>query len=641
MNAKVEKLPEPPSIIDQGAGLLKLLGGTKTTTSPGDTGALQKTFADLQGTDYEAMLKAIFQQAGGQIPGLQQALGNAIGARSGGNSAVQAALQKLLAQTSTGAMDQVAKLQAQNFATQANVGGSIAQATKSTTQKTGTDVGGGLSKAAQLIGLLQATKALGADKWLKGLTSTTPEAVTPSAAMTTAANNAFASPTAPLSTAETPMFNLTGGFQPSAAAAPDYQVDYTGIPQVTDPGFQYADMTGFQQPYVAPSYTPTFEQAPPQLEFPLDTYDETYTFADGGLVKKVEGYADGGTVRAGGSRRSANPIVEIRSPDQILAQLAADELRGQFPQAQALSSPVATASGSDIANAVTGSGALSGGGSGDGSVGTNSGTGGGVTGQDVAGAIGTLGGLNSISGLTGGNTLDSGLMSGLGMLGGLAAAQTNEQALGAMAKGALGMASPAAGAIAGLAMNPSMPNAVDLGLSLANPGYALANTAFGLLGLASPAQIAANAYSMMNPNQMMTPAQQLTVATEANNPNSAGLTAQANAMEGDALDGLMGLTDAFGTADTGGGGDGGGGANADGGTGDTGSDGVGGGGTGDGDKRDGGPIAGKGTGTSDSININVSDGEFVISADVVETLGEDFFNQLQAAFHTPIAQRRA
>jgi hypothetical protein len=140
---------------------------------------------------------------------------------------------------------------------------------------------------------------------------------------------------------------------------------------------------------------------------------------------------------------------------------------------------------------------------------------------------------------------------------------------------------------------------------------------------------------------MMTPAQQLTVATEANNPNSAGLTAQANAMEGDALDGLMGLTDAFGTADTGGGGDGGGGANADGGTGDTGSDGVGGGGTGDGDKRDGGPIAGKGTGTSDSININVSDGEFVISADVVETLGEDFFNQLQAAFHTPIAQRRA
>jgi hypothetical protein len=29
-----------------------------------------------------------------------------------------------------------------------------------------------------------------------------------------------------------------------------------------------------------------------------------------------------------------------------------------------------------------------------------------------------------------------------------------------------------------------------------------------------------------------------------------------------------------------------------------------------------------------------------MSADVVEKLGEDFFNQLQAAFHTPAAQQR-
>jgi hypothetical protein len=54
----------------------------------------------------------------------------------------------------------------------------------------------------------------------------------------------------------------------------------------------------------------------------------------------------------------------------------------------------------------------------------------------------------------------------------------------------------------------------------------------------------------------------------------------------------------------------------------------------------GGPITGPGTGTSDDIGIKVSDGEFVISADVVDTLGEDFFNQLQAAFHTPVAQQR-
>jgi len=91
-----EKLPEPVSLEAQIASLLQLLGGTKTTTSPGDTTALQGTLAGLKGADYEAMLKAIFQQAGGQIPGLQQALGNAVGARSGGNSAVQAALRLVI-----------------------------------------------------------------------------------------------------------------------------------------------------------------------------------------------------------------------------------------------------------------------------------------------------------------------------------------------------------------------------------------------------------------------------------------------------------------------------------------------------------------------------------------------------------------
>jgi hypothetical protein len=93
--------------------------------------------------------------------------------------------------------------------------------------------------------------------------------------------------------------------------------------------------------------------------------------------------------------------------------------------------------------------------------------------------------------------------------------------------------------------------------------------------------------------------------------------------------------------DTSGGNNGGGGTNADGGTGDTGSDGVGGGGTGDSDASDNGMAdGGIPEGVADNIDISVSEGEYIVSADVVETLGEDFFNQLQAAFHTPASQQR-
>jgi hypothetical protein len=648
MGDKTEKLPEPPSLIDQGAGLLKLLGGTKTTTSPGDTSALQSTLAGLQGQDYEAMLKAIFQQAGGQIPGLQQALGNAIGARSGGNSAVQAALQKLLAQTSTGAMDQVAKLQAQNFATQVQAGNSIAQATQGTTKKEGTNVSGGLANAAKILALLQGAKQLGADKWIKDLTSATPEATT-SAAMTTAANSAFSSPTAPLSTAETPMFNLTAGaFQPTAGVSSDVP----GVPQVTDPGFQYVDMTGFQQPYQQPQYTPSFEQAPSyQSVIPEDYYNETYTFADGGIVKKPEGYADGGTVRAGGSRRSANPEVELRDPDQMLAQFASSELAGQFAP-QALASPIATASGADMANAMASAGNLTGGGGGSNdsfSGGFNS-TSGGISPQDFGNAVNKAGAISNISGALGGPTL--GQAGGvLGLAAGLANAPNKEAALGVAGKYAANMAVPGLGGLIGFAQNPTGPNAINFA-SAFNPATATVNAGLSLFGLASLGEIAENVYDRLAPREMMSPVQQTIQSIEAGNPNSFGMTQQANAMPGDALGNLMGLTDSFGTGGGGNDTSGGGGTNSSGGTGDTGSDGVGGGrgasgdsrgsdgANADGNMKNGGPIAGTGSGTSDSININVSDGEYIMSADVVEKLGEDFFNQLQAAFHTPAAQQR-
>lgn len=648
-----EKLPAPAGIVGQGADLLQLLGGTKTTSSPGDTTALQKTFADLQGTDYEAMLKAIFQQAGGQIPGIQQAMGNAIGARSGGNSAVQAALQKLLAQTSTGAMDQVAKLQAQNFATQANVGGNIASATKGTTSKTGTDVGGGLSKGAQLLAILQATKALGINDQVKKMFS---EDMTPTTGttgqQTTAAQPSImaGSGTTGQLTSAAPaleqMFNLTGSFAPAAATGQPATTDMSGftldIPQVTDPGFQYTDMTGFNVPYQSTEFVQDY-QPPQELLVPLDIYDQTFTFADGGLVKKPEGYADGGTVRAGGSRRSANPEVQIMSPDQALAQLGAEQLRGQFGmQAQALSSPVATVSGSDIANSLSSYGDLQGG-SGAGDVGMNTGMNtGGLSGRDVASGIGKLGAVNAISGLTGGNTINSDAMRGLGLIGGLATAQTPEQALGVAAKGALGIANPALGTLAGFAMNPSQVNAVNLATSL-NPALGLVNAALGLAGTSIGAQALGTPQSV---NPVTGEVTEATMGVLGGLLGGGGQFGGNPAMSSPVTGwGDMTVTDLglLGSDNTGNGNDSdsGGDRGPGGSSGEAGAAAGGATAAGPGGYKSGGPVDGPGTGTSDSIPAKLSDGEFVISADVVDTLGEDFFNQLQAAFHTPVAQRAA
>lgn len=59
----------------------------------------------------------------------------------------------------------------------------------------------------------------------------------------------------------------------------------------------------------------------------------------------------------------------------------------------------------------------------------------------------------------------------------------------------------------------------------------------------------------------------------------------------------------------------------------------------------GGKVEGPGTGTSDSVpavnkdtgqRINLSNGEFVISADVVKKKGVEFFEKLQEKYHTPV-----
>lgn len=58
---------------------------------------------------------------------------------------------------------------------------------------------------------------------------------------------------------------------------------------------------------------------------------------------------------------------------------------------------------------------------------------------------------------------------------------------------------------------------------------------------------------------------------------------------------------------------------------------------GEGGYASGGKVTGPGTGTSDSIQAQLSTGEYVIPADVVQKLGVSFFDHLRDHFHSPAA----
>lgn len=124
---------------------------------------------------------------------------------------------------------------------------------------------------------------------------------------------------------------------------------------------------------------------------------------------------------------------------------------------------------------------------------------------------------------------------------------------------------------------------------------------------------------------------------EASNPNSTGLTSQANAMDGDALGNLMGLTNSFGTGGGGGYSSGGdyGGFGGD--MGDTGSVGGNSGGTDNGHDNSGyakggyvkgGLLSGPDPKGPDDGYAALDDGEYVIKASAVKKYGKAFLEQI-------------
>lgn len=149
-----------PNELGQLQALMSLIGGggqTQTATTT-NTAPLQNVLSQLQGVDYNAMLQGIFQQAAGQIPGLQSAYGRAVGARSSGNAPIQAALQSLLQQTTLEGQKQIAAQQNQNLATQAQAASAMTGKKQTTTQNSQ------LGQLAAILGLAQAATKLGGYK---------------------------------------------------------------------------------------------------------------------------------------------------------------------------------------------------------------------------------------------------------------------------------------------------------------------------------------------------------------------------------------------------------------------------------------------------------------------------------------------
>ena len=212
------QVPNQFQVIQQLAGLLSGGGQTQTTTGTANIAPLEALLRQLQGADYRATLEAIFSQAAGSIPGLQQRMVHAAGARSGSNSAMEAALKQLLATTATQAQKTLVEQQQENQRIQANAAANIAQATRGeqrTTRAqtaTGSQLGDIAAMIAAMQGLTRLTGSSSVQDMLGKLTggsnraeTTTALAPVQTANVTPAANLTSA---APVTSAQMPSFSL-------------------------------------------------------------------------------------------------------------------------------------------------------------------------------------------------------------------------------------------------------------------------------------------------------------------------------------------------------------------------------------------------------------------------------------------------
>lgn len=643
-----------PKRVDSGGGLgavadlLKLFGGTQQTTkSTGDTSALQGVLGQLQAVDPGALLQTVFQQALGQAPALQARFTNAVGGRSANAGASQAALSQLLQDTAIKGQAQVMQQQQQNLATQAQVANSIAQATGGQKSTSGTNLG----KAATGLGALQAigtatnsdlfkkgkdalgsffssgsdstpslTSTLGSldsgggGDWLSsfngGLNASTGASDVGITSALGGISDFFGSSGSSAGDAASAASD-SGGLADSLGGAWDSVTDFfgfadgglvgrdgsrirSGLPKVEE-ALKRAESGDSEEDSDLAAMKRANAKQKEQKKSGMSRYDE-----ESKMVDKRTGirFADGGpvNVRSGGGRRSSAPSY---SPDAVIANIANQNANPGLQQlVQLLSQPQKT--------------------QGD------------AQGSDESGfqslGVGTLG--NAM------NSQNMGIASNFG-----------QTMMGLM--GVPGMKGPAALLSsmlgAGLSQQQAMTDinaAEDPIAALMTANAQVAPSAAMGLG-SNTLGAAANAVSAMLGVDPMEALMSVTDAFGTGAPGASGAAPGELGSNADPASGFFG-TDMGGSAsqgDDGGLGDtaGSGNSGGDDGAGDGSAAGDAGDGSGSGSSgegyRHGGDVQGKGSGTSDSIDAKLSDGEYVISADVVDKLGVEFFDQLQKEFH--------
>jgi hypothetical protein len=311
--------------------IVKLLGGDKTvTTGKADTSGLNAVLGQtLNPADPTALLASIFAQAGGQIPGLQAARANAVGARTGGNSGIDASMQKLLGDTVLRAQQQLAQQELSRQQIAANAAGNLAQATRGSTVTSGTN----LSKATGVLALAKGLNELGnsplgqsAVKGVKGLFG----AGTDSTAGTTVAQSTPGMESVGMTPAPgSAAYEFNGG-QPTQFNIPSF--DFTSGAGASAAGSS-GSSSGSGVDYSAAgdavnSFTPEVDQSW------ADEFANIIGMRDGGHVgtaaamqakmqrHQLKGYADGGRVtetRVAGGRKGTGARYEADPITQALA----------------------------------------------------------------------------------------------------------------------------------------------------------------------------------------------------------------------------------------------------------------------------------------------------------------------------------
>lgn len=138
--------------------LANLFGGQKTSTTGSANTSLISALAPqvMNPADPAALIASLFQQAQGQMPALAAARSNAVGGRTGRNSGIVSASDKLLQDTVLKAQQQIMQQEQTRQQIAASLATGLAGATRGQTTQQGTNLG----RATGVLGLLSAGSKL-------------------------------------------------------------------------------------------------------------------------------------------------------------------------------------------------------------------------------------------------------------------------------------------------------------------------------------------------------------------------------------------------------------------------------------------------------------------------------------------------